>query len=93
VRKTVLRIVENNLNIHTEKGLDLYNFKTESVKVMPKVHFLYPDTVKSQVVTFMKYRAPIEVVDSILEQLDLLSRLDVTVKGIEHQDQIREEDQ
>jgi hypothetical protein len=80
--ETVLRIVENNLNIHTEKGLDLYNFKTESVKVMPKVHFLYPDTVKSQVVTFMKYRAPIEVVDSILEQLDLLSRLDVTVKGM-----------
>ena len=37
---------------------------------MLKVHFLYPDTVKSQVVTFMKYRAPIEVVDSILEQLD-----------------------
>ncbi|HBN84957.1 MAG TPA: hypothetical protein DDZ89_14065, partial [Clostridiales bacterium] len=76
-----LRVMENNLNI-TTKGMDLFDFKIEDSNVTPMVHFLYPDTMKSQVVSFMKYRAPVETVHSVFEQLDILSRLGDTVKGM-----------
>lgn len=58
----------------TTKYLRLYDFRVEDVKVTPLFNLTENDAVKAQILEYMKYRAPKEIVEGVIERLSLMKK-------------------
>lgn len=62
-----------NMNLSSgEEGLDFYGFRLENVKVTPLFNLTDNETVKRQILEYMKYRVPESAVEGVLKNIGLL---------------------
>lgn len=74
MQKEVYELMCENLN--TEASIDgvtdLYGFKVREVEVIPFYNYSEPFVLQQQVAEFMKYRAPIQVVQEFYEKIKVM---------------------
>jgi len=62
---------DNNRN---EKPVDLYDFRIEEINAVPVLNLTDNEVVKKQILEYMKYRAPKEIVEDMLEKLSIIKK-------------------
>ena len=71
------RYMEKNLSVDKEpaqKGIvDLYGFRVEGIKVAPIFNLSENEVVKNQILEYMKYRAPVRLLEGIWDRLAVVS--------------------
>jgi len=69
------RVMNENLTVNESNCWDIYQFQIESLVITPYLNFSQPEVTRKQVIEFMKYRAPVESVGTIVERLELISSM------------------
>ncbi len=72
----ILGLLENNLvveNRYMSDYTDLYGFHIENVKVTPLFNLSEDYVLDQQIAQFMKYRAPVGLIDNFIEKLKAVS--------------------
>ncbi|WDV46942.1 DUF5702 domain-containing protein [Clostridiaceae bacterium M8S5] len=76
--------MSNNLLIDRKnilsKFIDIYKFKVEGVEIEATHSIVNREVIKKQIIEFMKYRAPKEVINEYLVKIDGLKKASATVK-------------
>ncbi|MGI6085270.1 MAG: DUF5702 domain-containing protein [Acetivibrionales bacterium] len=77
IEKEVYELLSRNLNTGAavDGFSDLYEFKVLSVEVIPFYNLSEPFVLQQQVAEFMKYRAPIQVVQEFYEKIKVMMGL------------------
>lgn len=77
IEKEVYELLSRNLNTGAavEGFSDLYEFKVLSVEAIPFYNLSEPFVLQQQVAEFMKYRAPIQVVQEFYEKIKVMMGL------------------
>ncbi|NSW92195.1 MAG: hypothetical protein HPY74_16250 [Firmicutes bacterium] len=57
------------------KPIDFYGFRIEEVRVTPIFNFTGTETVKKQILEYMKYRVPENIVEGFLKKVNLLKEV------------------
>ncbi len=65
-------INESNPDEEIPNLLDIYGFRIENIEVTPMLNLTENDTVRNQILQYMKYRAPKEIVEGIWERLSVV---------------------
>jgi hypothetical protein len=72
--ETVFKLIKNNSPKGDLSGdtrhLNLYDFRIENISITPIFSLTENDAVKRQILEYMKYRAPKEIVENIWEKLN-----------------------
>lgn len=69
VEEEVRRQLETNLTKEGIRSLDFYDFRIESVEVTPVFNLTENQALRRQILEYMKYRAPKELVEGFIERL------------------------
>jgi len=82
IKSTVEDYLKRNLMISEDEGitgnegiagqLDIYGFKIENLDVTPILNLTENDTVRNQILQYMKYRAPKEIIEGIWDRLSVV---------------------
>ncbi|MCX7772727.1 MAG: DUF5702 domain-containing protein, partial [Clostridia bacterium] len=77
MEQEIYELLSQNLNnaISAEGSSDLYGFKVRKVEVIPFYNLSEPEVLTQQVAEFMKYRAPVQVVQEFVEKIKLMTGL------------------
>ncbi len=77
IEKEIYELLSRNLN--TESAVDgfsdLYEFKVLSVEAIPFYNYSEPFVLQQQVAEFMKYRAPVQIVQEFYEKIKVMMGL------------------
>lgn len=69
LESTMKNYIEENLAVETGHSMvDLYDFKVEAIKVTPIFNLTENEAARNQIVEYMKYRAPKQMVDGFLDK-------------------------
>lgn len=81
MEKEIYELLSANLNTEAavEGFSDLYEFKVLNVKAIPFYNFSEPFVLQQQVAEFMKYRAPVQVVQEFYEKIKVM--IDLAKEG------------
>jgi len=60
---------------HFKRGVDLFDFRIEKVKITPILNLSENEVTKRQILEFMKYRAPVELTEGFIERLSSVKDL------------------
>ncbi len=73
----IFELLSQNLNVaaSAEGVSDLYGFQVRSVEVIPFYNYSEPYVLQQQAAEFMKYRAPIQVVQEFYEKIKVMMGL------------------
>lgn len=75
----VMNYIAGNLSMQTSgyrnKGLDLYGFRIEEINVTPVFNLSENKVFRQQVLEYMKYRAPKEIVEGFLDRLAVVKEM------------------
>lgn len=77
-------------NLITDGGTDLYDYKLDGLNIGMKGPLTQPEVIKEQILQNMKYRAPINLMEGIIEKLSLfkdMNKYSDTLKKKEKLDQ------
>ncbi|HHV99111.1 MAG TPA: hypothetical protein GXX36_05995 [Clostridiaceae bacterium] len=76
IKSTVEDYLKRNLMISEDEDisgrLDIYGFKIENLDVTPILNLTENDTVRNQILQYMKYRAPKEIIEGIWDRLSVV---------------------
>ena len=76
IKSTLEDYLKRNLmisdNEDTSEQLDIYGFKIENLDIAPVLNLTENDTVRNQILQYMKYRAPKEMVEGIWDRLSVV---------------------
>lgn len=71
---TAKEYMENNLSIGIEslENINLFNFKIENISVTPMFNLTDNQTVKNQILEYMKYRAPKQLAQNLWQKISVV---------------------
>lgn len=77
MEEEIYELISQNLNVgaSVEGFSDLYGFKVRKVEVVPFYNLSEPFVLQQQAAEFMKYRAPVQVVQEFYEKLKVMMGL------------------
>jgi len=77
MEKEIYELLSGNLNTESEVDgfTDLYGFKVLNVDAIPFYNYSEPFVLQQQVAEFMKYRAPVQVVQEFYEKIKVMMGL------------------
>lgn len=77
IEKEIYELLSRNLNTESEVDgfSDLYEFKVLNVEAIPFYNYSEPFVLQQQVAEFMKYRAPIQIVQEFYEKIKVMMGL------------------
>ncbi len=83
-------LFSQNLNVGTSVDgvFDLYGFNVGNIDVIQFYNLSEPDVLQQQVAEFMKYRAPVQVMQELYEKIKLMTGLMEEAKIIENKMQV-----
>lgn len=65
----------NHKSNGNENFIDLYGFRIEEVKVMPIFSFMEKETLRKQVLEYMKYRVPEKIFENLLKKIGIFKEV------------------
>ncbi len=77
-------VIKDNLVVNGNNFWDLFGFEIDSVNIIPFANLANPDVTKMQIIDFMKYRAPAEALETILDKLKFISQIGNKIEGMTH---------
>ncbi len=72
MKKEIYELLSQNLNANMEGVTDLYGFNVRKVEVIPFYNLSEPFVLEQQAVEFMKYRAPVQVIQEFYEKIKVM---------------------
>lgn len=85
LKDEIYDLLSRNLNVGTsvDGTFDLYGFNVGNIDVIQFYNLSEPDVLQQQVAEFMKYRAPVQVMQELYEKIKLMTGLMKEAKIIE----------
>ncbi|NMA64698.1 MAG: hypothetical protein GX957_00445, partial [Clostridiaceae bacterium] len=85
MEKEIFDLLSDNLNVgvSAEGASDIYGFNVRSVKAIPFYNLSEPDVLEQQIAEFMKYRAPVQIIQEFYEKIKLMIGVMEEVEMIE----------
>ena len=85
MEKELFDLLSENLNVgvSAEGATDLYGFNVRNVEVIPFYNLSEPDILEQHIAEFMKYRAPVQIVQEFYEKIKLMTGIMEEARMIE----------